>query len=271
MAGVILVVLDHPAAAQALLRAARQLAENNGATRINALAVRAPPETMISPSEEVLTAEREAMMRAAEADRVAKVRQVFDAWVADIPAAIRAEWIDTDGIAELLVEERGRRADYIVVEQPSRQDYGISWHGLRAALFTTNRPVLLVPHQYAGTFGRRIAIAWRNDERATKTVLTALRCFRQPERVFVLTGTRAGAATPELPSILAEHSVNAELHEMPIGSGPFGEALLRKAHELGADMLVMGAYQHTPLRELLLGGVTRYMLNHADLPVLMQH
>lgn len=271
MASVILVVLDHPGAAKALLTAARQLAENNGATRINALAVRAPPETMVSPSEEVLTEQREAKLRAEEADRVATVRQAFDAWVADMPAAIRVEWIDIDGIAELLVEERGGRADYIVLEQPSRQDYGISWHALRAALFATNRPVLLVPDHYVGAFGRRIAIAWRNDARATKAVLTAVRCFRKAEKVFLLTGTRAGAATPSLPSILAEHGVNAELHEMPIGSGAFGKALLRKAHELGADMLVMGAYQHTPLRELLLGGVTRYMLTHADMPVLMQH
>ena len=271
MASVILAVLDHPAAAQALLTAARRLAEDSGARRINALAVRAPPETMVSPSEEVLTEQREATLHAAEADRVAKVRHVFDAWVADMPAAIRTEWIDIDGVAELLVEERGRRADCIVVEQPSRQDYGISWHALRAALFSSHRPVLLVPHQYAGAFGQRIAIAWRNDERATKAVLSALRCFRRVEHVYLLTGTRAGAATPNLPSILAEHGVNAELHEMPIGSGAFGGSLLRKAHELGADMLVMGAYQHTPLRELLLGGVTRYMLTHADIPVLMQH
>jgi nucleotide-binding universal stress UspA family protein len=70
---------------------------------------------------------------------------------------------------------------------------------------------------------------------------------------------------------LVEHGVAAELHVLPIGSTTFGETLLRKAHELGADMLVMGAYQHTPLREFLLGGVTRYMLNHADMPLLMRH
>jgi nucleotide-binding universal stress UspA family protein len=51
----------------------------------------------------------------------------------------------------------------------------------------------------------------------------------------------------------------------------FGEALLAKAHTLSADLLVMGAYRHSPLRELLLGGVTRYMLGHADLPILMRH
>jgi nucleotide-binding universal stress UspA family protein len=58
---------------------------------------------------------------------------------------------------------------------------------------------------------------------------------------------------------------------LPIGSEPFGETLLRKVRELGADMLVMGAYAHSPLRELILGGVTRYVLEHADVPVLMRH
>src|SRR5690348_9159629 len=114
MAGVILAVLDHPAAAQALLDAARQLAEQCGAARVNALVVRAPPETLISPSEEVLTGQREEYLHAIEAGRAGKVREVFDAWVATVPTGIRADWIDIDGIAELLVEERGRRADYIV-------------------------------------------------------------------------------------------------------------------------------------------------------------
>ena len=65
--------------------------------------------------------------------------------------------------------------------------------------------------------------------------------------------------------------MTADLHALPIGGRPLGAALLRKAHELGADMLVMGAYQHSPLREFLLGGVTRHMLSHADLPVLLRH
>jgi nucleotide-binding universal stress UspA family protein len=271
MSGVVLVVLDHPTATKALLGAARHLATLCNATRINALVVRAPPETMVSPSEEVLTEHREAHLRSAEADRVNEVRAVFDAWSSEVPATLKLDWIDIDGIAELIVEERGRRADYIVVEQPSHQDYGISWHALRAALFATDRPVLLVPNHYDAEFGRRIALAWRNDEPATKAVLTVLRAIKGPDQVFVLAGTRAGTAAPKLPSVVAEHGVTAELHVLPISGGTFGETLLRKAHELGADMLVMGAYQHTPLRELLLGGVTRYMLGHADIPLLMRH
>ncbi len=97
-----------------------------------------------------------------------------------------------------------------------------------------------------------------------------LHCLTRAERVFALIGKR-GDAAPRVPPILAEHGIAVEMHALPIGGGPLGAALLGKAHELGADMLVMGAYQHSPLREFLLGGVTRHMLAHGDLPMLLRH
>ena len=87
----------------------------------------------------------------------------------------------------------------------------------------------------------------------------------------MLAGVRKGAEQPELPKILREHGISAELHLLPIGPEPFGQDLLAKAHQLNADMLVMGAYSHNRLVELLFGGVTRYMLVHADIPLLMRH
>jgi nucleotide-binding universal stress UspA family protein len=272
MSGVILTVLDHPTAAVSLLAAARRLAELTGAGRINALLVRAPPEAGIAAGEEILTEWREAELRAAETSRADAVRAIFDSWLPDTEhAGFTAEWIDVDGIAELIVEERGRRADFLVVEQPARHDYGTSWHALRAALFATGRPVLVVPAGHSDEFGRRVALAWRDDERTTQAVLAGLRCLAHAEQVFVLAGVRDGTAVPGTPGILAEHGVDATLHAIPIGPVTFGAALLAKVHEVGADMMVMGAYLHHPLRELLLGGVTRYMLAHADIPVLMRH
>jgi nucleotide-binding universal stress UspA family protein len=272
MPGVILTVLDHPTAAVGLLAASLRLAALSGADRINALVVRTPPEASISQSEEILSEQREAELRAAESDRANAVHAAFDAWVAGAQqAGVEAEWIDIDGIPELLVEERGKRADFLVIEQPARHDYGTSWQALHAALFATSRPVLVVPRNASGDFGHRIAIAWRNDERAAKATLAGLRCLAEAEHVFVLAGTRSSSAPAPMPEILAEHGIKAELHELPIGSGVFGAVLLAKAHELGADLLVMGAYQHHPLRELLLGGVTRHMLHNADIPVLMRH
>jgi nucleotide-binding universal stress UspA family protein len=271
ISGVILTVLDHPATAGVLLAASRRLAELSGAGHVEALLVRTPPEASVTPSEEILSAQREAELRSAEATRSEAVRAVFDGWLRGTEqAGIKAEWIDIDGIAELVVEERGARADFIVVEQPARHDYGTSWNALRAALFATGRPVLVVPAKSLGEFGRRVAIAWRDDDRTTKAVLAGLRCLARVERLIVLAGVPDNAALA-MPAILSEHGAVAEMHALPIGSGAFGATLLAKAHELGADMLVMGAYVHSPLRQLLFGGVTRYMLSHADIPALMRH
>jgi hypothetical protein len=181
MSGVILAVLDHPGAAGTLLAASRRLAELTDARRINALLVRTPPESGMAQSEEILTAPHEASLRAGEANRANAVRSVFDAWRPGTEqAGIAADWIDIDGIAELIVEERGSRADFLVLEQPAQHDYGTSWHALRAALFATDRPVLVVPSGVTGDFGRHIAIAWRGDERATKAVCQACAACRAP-------------------------------------------------------------------------------------------
>jgi nucleotide-binding universal stress UspA family protein len=272
MSGVILTVLDHPAAASALLSAARRLAALTGATHINALLVRTPADAGIAQSEEILTAEREAELGAAETTRAAGIRAAFESWLpATEQAGVTVEWIDIVGIAEQLVGEHGRRADFLVVEQPAQQDYGTSWQAMRAALFATGRPMLVVPVTAAEDFGRRVAIAWRDDETSTKGVLAGVRCLALAERVYVITGVRIGSATPAMPAILTEHGVKAELQTISLGLGPFGAALLHKVHDIGADMLVMGAYMHSPLREFLFGGVTRYMLTHADIPVLMRH
>jgi nucleotide-binding universal stress UspA family protein len=276
MSSVILAVLDHPSACGGLLAAAGRLAEIVGGARINALLVRTPPEATIVPSEEVLTLRREIAVRALEACRAVAAQTAFQTWAATAPReAATARWIDVEGMVEDVVREWGSRADWIVVERPGHRDYGTTWHGIRAALFTTDRPVLVLPPTPHPSFGCRIAIAWRDDRRddehTTKAVLAALRCLTRAERVHLLAGLREGAGQPAIPAILSEHDIAVELHLLPIGSGAFGAALLAEAHRVGADMLVMGAYVHHPLRGWLLGGVTRYMLAHADLPVLMRH
>jgi len=120
-------------------------------------------------------------------------------------------------------------------------------------------------------FGRRIAIAWRDEKQALRALLPALRWLASAEQVHVLVGVRDITHAIEVPRVLAEHGLIASLHVLAIHPGPFGQTLLDTAHRLGADLLVMGAYAHSPLRELILGGVTRHMLAHADLPVLMRH
>ncbi len=144
------------------------------------------------------------------------------------------------------------------------------------ALFGTDRPVLMMPPRRAipevdTTFGRHVAIAWRDEKQAHRAVLPALRWLAGAEQVHVLVGVRDTTHSVDVPPVLLEHELTASLHVLPIRPGPFGQTLLDTAHRFGADLLVMGAYAHSLLRELVLGGVTRHMLAHADLPVLMRH
>ena len=138
-------------------------------------------------------------------------------------------------------------------------------------MFRSERPVLVVPKRASAAFGRRVAIAWRDDSRTAKAIIPALRVLGSAEQVSLLAGVRKGAVAPGLPVVLKDHGIEASLRILPIGADVFGKTLLETLHELGADMLVMGAYAHTPLREMMFGGVTRYVFEHADVPVLMRH
>jgi nucleotide-binding universal stress UspA family protein len=271
MSEVILVLLRRPQRVAILLDAAGRLATLMDEARVNALAIREPVQRTALAAE-VLMEEVNPVLDARERERqrVAALRAAFDRWAAgnDVGDAVR--WVEATGSAAAIVEERGRRADIIVAARPAEDDR-LARQAFRTALFGTDRPVLMVPSSASAGFGCRVAIAWRDERHAVRAVIPALRCLAAAEQVHVLTGVREGAERPSLPRLFLEHGIRADLHVLQIGSGPFGQTLLDKAHQLSADLLVMGAYAHSPMRELILGGVTRHMLAHADLPVLMRH
>ena len=170
------------------------------------------------------------------------------------------------------IEERGRRADFLVAAQPEAGDDKATCMEFRAALFRTERPVLIVPpHGGAAAFGRRVAIAWRDDARTVKALMPALKLLSGADEVHLLAGVRAGKPPPGIPRVLLEHGVSARLHVLPIGAGHFGEVLLELARELDVDMLIAGAHAHTRLHDMLLGGVTSYMIAHSDRPMLLRN
>ncbi|MBI0539724.1 universal stress protein [Roseomonas sp. KE2513] len=270
MSDVVMVVLQRLDAVPRLLRAAERLAVLAGATRINILAVRTPPGyVMLSPEASVSPVLDELL--AFEDDRIAALHGAYQHWAAGVvDASFTTHWSSVEGLAEPVVNE-GRQADFVVVGRPVRDDSPSTRRAFHAALFKTGRPVLVVPPGWQGEFGHSVAVAWKEDSRAANAVLPALRCLRSAESLHVLVGIRQGAAQPHLPRIFADHGIQPEMHVLPLGPEVFGQKLIDKARELDIDLLIMGAYAHSPLVEALLGGVTRYMLAHADLPLLMRH
>ncbi|HEX7435064.1 MAG TPA: universal stress protein [Caldimonas sp.] len=174
----------------------------------------------------------------------------------------------------------GRCSDLVVIGQSDRATRidNVAWDFPQQALQHLGRPVLVVP--YAGTFervGERVLVAWKDTREAALAVRDALPLLRGAERVVLLSfaeeGVPGAADRLELSGVqqwLGRHRVDAEIRSEP-HSADVGEALLSRASEFGSDLIVMGAYGHSRMREWVTGGVTRVLLARMTVPVLMSH
>jgi nucleotide-binding universal stress UspA family protein len=146
-------------------------------------------------------------------------------------------------------------------------------------VLATGRPVLVVP--YAGTFdtvGRRVLVAWDGTREAARAVNDALPLLENAEAVTVtFIGARETALEEHRPSMermvhhLQRHGTPARAEETLQGDLRISDVLLSRAADLAVDLLVAGAYHHSQLREALVGGVSRELLDHMTVPVLMSH
>lgn len=272
MTNVILAVLTESESVPAVLSAAKRLSDLLNGAYIEALVVRVAPISTIMVTEEVLTPSQENEIRSHENKRADLLKGAFDRWLESIDAnSYKIKWINAEGVSAKLVNEWGKRADYIIVSKPVPGHANSEYESLHAALFESERPVLVVPPQMSTNFGGKVAIAWREDKFTLHAVRDSLQFIPQSAEIHLLIGRAAGGAPPHVPEMLVDHAMNYQTHELTLGKDVFGAQLLAKAHEVRADMLVMGAFVHHSWRRMLFGGVTNYMLTHADIPVLMRH
>jgi nucleotide-binding universal stress UspA family protein len=188
-------------------------------------------------------------------------------------AGYAAAWRYVVGRANEEVARRGRLFDLTVLGRPDAKTTGIAQAVFEAALFDTRRPVLAVPRAAAQTPGRRAAVAWNGSAEAAAAVGAALPFLTQAQEVTVIAvGDGQDAADPaRLVRFLACHGVQAAVRHIGLAGAAVGVQILEAAGALEADLLVMGAYGHSRLRELVLGGATRSVLTSATIPVLMAH
>ena len=171
-------------------------------------------------------------------------------------------------------------ADLVVLGQyPDDDSDGLIWLQPDDVMIDAGRPVLVIP--YAGAFehvGKRVLIAWNGTREATRALHDALPLIGGAEAVTVLhIGARQADLEHDRPWLdrivhhLARHGIPAHPEESPHEGISISDLLLSRAADLGADMIVAGAYHHSQLRESLFGGVSRDLLDHMTVPVLMSH
>lgn len=271
----VLVIANRAAALPACLGAARDVADLFDGAHVETLYIRIDPASTIFPSEEVLTKQREKELSRWNTERVDQARAAYDAWLAaydDDAAHARFHWTVVESTIEREVRERGAEADLIVLAQPDLSHDGYGAQILRTAVLDSDRPVLLMPRQGPARLGRSVAILWDEQRPTTKAVLNAMPFLAEASHLFLLAPDHTGHGAPyPLPRLLLNHDLHPDVRAVDWPSHAAGTVILSYAHEIGADLLVMGAYARHPLIELFTGGLTRYLTWQSDVPILMRH
>ena len=184
-------------------------------------------------------------------------------------------WREESGSSAEIVPEEARLADLVVLAK-DEADGGVVTSTVEAVLFGSGRPLLLAPKSEPATVGTSVAIAWDGGRAASRAVAAAMPLLHNAGRVVILSGDYPALGRASDPDRLAEslacHGIPAVNHAVTADGQHMSKALMRSAVETGCDMLVMGAYGHSRFREMVLGGVTRGVLDvPADLPILMAH
>jgi len=183
-----------------------------------------------------------------------------------------ASWTVADGSAREEIIRCGAAHDLIVVGRPA--DEVGSAPLLEAALFGTGRPVLVSPPEGPETLGENVLIGWNRSPLSARAMLSAMSFLERARKVTIVTvttGAKPGPSPHDMADHLAWHSIDAGVKEIAPDYRSVGEVLLAEAEDAGSDLVVMGGYSQGRLRELLMGGVTRHVLAHTEVSVLMVH
>ena len=268
-----------------VLASALCIAKNFGA-HIDFTHVKGDPTQYTGPIFDGIPADVLRDMQQEQARRIQEiedsVRGSFDDFVACEELALHdkpqmsdhpsASWVSIIGEAAEVVSERGGAYDLIVVGRPLEPS-SFAYATMESALFTTGRPVLLAPPDLPKHIGETVLVAWNRSAQSARAFHAAKALMlRQAKKIRILsivTGAKQGPPASEIADNLSWHGMEAEVRELTPDIRSIGDVLLAEASAIHADLLIMGAFSHSRVRQMIFGGVTKHLLENTTLPVLM--
>ena len=170
-----------------------------------------------------------------------------------------------------------RRFDLAIVGQAEPEISSMEQIIGETTLFESGRPMIMVPYIQKAPFKTdNVMICWDGSRTATRAVADAIPIIRKSGRVEIVIVTNERGKEDEIEGAdigqhLARHGLKVDVHRIPGGNIDIADALLSHAADSSADLMVMGGYGHSRLREFVLGGVTRSIFESMTVPVLLSH
>lgn len=268
----LLVYVDNDEQCANRLQFAVQMAKHCEA-RLNGVYVRRqleiPTYADVQIPQDVLAAGEKQLMEMSGA-----ARNVFQKSVAG--SSLDSEFHQLKGVLPEVLSTSMHYADLAIVAQRHADDADLNVHySPDPLLFQAGRPLIVVPH--AGEFHYppgNVVVAWNTSAPSARALHDALPLLRSAEQVLVVNvgkTHRATLADGSLARHLTQHGLQAEIRNIDAADSDAHEVVLSVAAETGSGLIVMGGYGHTRFRELVLGGMTRALLESMTVPVLMSH
>lgn len=264
-------------------KAAVALAERSGA-HIECVHARMRADDMLTFGVS-LAGMRDAVNEIAEshaADEEKRVKQLFEEWctaesieVVDEPrpglTKVTASFTEAVGRQADAVALRGRLADIIFVAQPDGQ---LGVNTFESALLNTGKPVVVVPPLDVSSIGKTIAIAWNGSAEVAGAVTTSRPIIEEAEKLIILSAPEAEThhlPAEDLAKYLRWHGQESETITIECDPHEVGQTLLQTCAANGVDLLIMGGYAQVRRHDFKIGGVTQYVVDNAQIPVLFHH
>jgi nucleotide-binding universal stress UspA family protein len=217
------------------------------------------------------------MLAKRETEEIAAIKVDFESRVKVAGLADRSEFLDLQGVSDFSLAERARGYDIVVISRQAAEA-GREHFSVRPDVIAlrSGRPVVVVPPDYASdVLNEHALVAWDGKRAAARALGDAMHILETKSRVTVLTvGEPEDTPTAhgdDVMALLARHGIPAERLVKPASRGGIARTILDSCREVGAGLLVMGAYEHSKFSEDLLGGVTRDILGQSAIPILMSH
>lgn len=202
------------------------------------------------------------------------------AWQQRLAAhALSGEWLVAQGEPVEAICHAARWCDLVVAERPQlNADAPIGWGMVSRTVFGAGVPVVVVPESARpASVGDRIIVAWNHSREAARAISGALPVLRGASQILVLDGAEQQSLVGarhlpqlDLPAYFARHGIDAEFRGFR-PKADYGAGILATARDFGADLIVMGAWGHSRIAELVLGGATRHLFQHSDIPLFVAH
>lgn len=272
----ILVLMDETAVSRMRLTAAAGIAGRFGASLTGLFLRSGSVAGYVAGDSYTATAAVEAFIAERE-EHLAKAshaaRAAFDEEVKK--HGLKAGWMEIDGDDDISVLAAVRRFDLTIFPHTATSPGGA--HAITASHIGmgSGAPVLVLPERgYPIPFGRKVLVAWKESRESTRAMRDALPFLSAAEEVHFVSVARDAPADfdDSMRRYLEAHGCKQiRMHADHNSDLEVGNAILRHSGRVGADLIVLGLYGHSRMRELLLGGVSRDMLGSLVTPLLVSH